>query len=127
MTKPIDLRAEFGGRWRIALDEAAGGRWADPWNYTVPCRHGHLYPAGGDRIGAATDRSGVIVRKLRSIPGAEVVADGDDGANVVFPLAQVRFVQRVMKPRTVRKLSQAQKAALAEGRLRRKAPEPGRC
>lgn len=122
MTKPVDLRAEFGDRWRIALDEAAAGRWRDPWNYTIPCRHGHLYPASRDRIGAATQRAGAIVRKLRSIPGAEVVADGDDGANVEFPLAQIRFVQRVMRPRTIRKLSTAQQAALAQGRLQRKPP-----
>ena len=122
MTKPVDLRAEFGDRWRIALDEAAAGRWRDPWNFTVQCRYGHIYPAGLGRLGAATNRSGVIVRKLRAIPGAEVVADGDDGANVEFPLAQIRFVQRVMRPRTVRKLSPAQQAALAQGRLRKKPP-----
>lgn len=117
---PIDLKAEFGGKWQIGLDEAARGRWADPWNYIVLCRHGHLYPAGGDRIGAATDRAGAIVRKLRAIEGVEIFQDGEDGANAVFDRAKLRFIQRVMKPRTVRQLSPAQRAALAQGRLQKK-------
>jgi hypothetical protein len=117
--KPIDLKAEFGGKWQIGLDEAARGRWADPWNYIVPCRHGHLYPVDGDRIGAATNRAGAIVRKLRAIDGVDVFQDGEDGANVVFHRAKVRFIARVMKPRTARQLSSAQRAALAQGRLRK--------
>jgi hypothetical protein len=117
--RPIDLRAEFGDKWRIELDESAKGRWADPWNYVVPCRHGHLYPVGGDFLGAATNRSGAIVRKLREIEGVELVADGEDGANVTFHRARLRFIQRVMRPRSVRRLSPAQRAALAQGRLRK--------
>jgi hypothetical protein len=116
---PIDLKAEFGGKWQIGLDEAARGRWADPWNYIVPCRHGHLYPVDGDRIGAATNRAGAIVRKLRGIDGVDVFQDGEDGANVVFHRAKLRFIARVMKPRTSRQLSPAQRAALAQGRLRK--------
>lgn len=120
--EPIDLQAEFGRRWRIDLDPAAAGRRKDPWLFTVRCRNGHLYPAGGDRIGAATNRSGAIVRRLRAIPGAEVVADGTDGANVVFPRAALRYVARVMKPRSCRQLSPTHAAALARGRLSRKPP-----
>jgi len=116
---PIDLKAEFGGKWQIGLDEAAGGRWADPWNYIVRCRHGHLYPVDGDRIGAATDRAGAIVRKLRAIDGVEVFQDGEDGANAVFHRAKLRFIARVMKPRSARHLSPAQRAALAQGRLQK--------
>jgi hypothetical protein len=116
---PIDLKAEFGRKWQIGLDEAARGRWADPWNFIVRCKHGHLYPVDGDRIGAATDRAGAIVRKLRAIDGVEVFQDGEDGANVVFHRAKLRFIARVMKPRLVRQLSPAQRAALAEGRLRK--------
>jgi len=121
----IDLQAEFGRRWRIDLDPAAAGRRKDPWLFTVPCRNGHLYPAGGDLIGAATNRSGAIVRRLREIPGAVVVADGTDGANVHFPVAVVRYVARVMKPRSCRQLTPAHAAALARGRLSRKPPSGG--
>ena len=120
--KPIDLEVEFGRRWRIELDEAANGRWKDPWLFTIPCRNGHLYPAGPDLIGAATNRAGAIVRKLRAIPGVVVEADGTDGANVVFTRAALRHVARVMKPRSCRKLSPAHAAALARGRVSKKPP-----
>ena len=123
--KPIDLEVEFGRRWRIELDEAANGRRKDPWLLTVPCRHGHLYPAGPGRIGAATNRAGAIVRKLRAIPGVVVEADGIDGANVVFTRAALRHVARVMKPRSCRKLSPAHAAALARGRDSKKPPSGG--
>ena len=123
--KPIDLEVEFGRRWRIELDESAGGRRKDPWMLTIPCRNGHLYPAGPDLIGAATNRPGAIVRKLRAIPGVVVEADGTDGANVVFTRAALRHVARVMKPRSCRKLSAAHAAALARGRLSRKPPSGG--
>jgi hypothetical protein len=73
----------------------------------------------GDRIGAATDRAGAIVRKLRSIDGVDVFQDGEDGANVVFHRAKLRFIARVMKPRSARQLSPAQRAALDQGRLRK--------
>jgi hypothetical protein len=123
--KPIDLEVEFGRRWRIELDEAANGRRKDPWLFTIPCRNGHLYPAGPDLIGAATNRSGAIVRKLRSIPGVVVEADGTDGANVVFTRAALRYVAHVMRPRSRRKLSQSHAAALARGRLAKKPPSGG--
>ena len=123
--KPIDLEVEFGRRWRVELDEAAGGRRKDPWLFTVPCRNGHLYPAGPDLIGAATNRAGAIVRKLRAIPGVVVEADGTDGANCTFTRAALRHVARVMKPRSCRKLSPAHAAALARGRLSKKPPSGG--
>ena len=122
---PLNLEVEFGRRWRIELDEAAGGRRKDPWLFTVPCRNGHLYPAGPDLIGAATSRPGAIVRKLRAIPGVVVEADGADGANVVFTRAALRHVARVMKPRSCRKLSPAHAAALARGRVSKKPPSGG--
>ena len=122
---PLNLEVEFGRRWRIELDEAAGGRRKDPWLFTIPCRNGHLYPAGPDLIGAATNRPGAIVRKLRAIPGVGVEADGTDGANCIFTRAALRHVARVMKPRSCRKLSSAHAAALARGRLSRKPPSGG--
>ena len=123
--KPIDLEVEFGRRWRIELDESAGGRRKDPWLFTIPCRNGHLFPAGPDLIGAATNRPGAIVRKLRAIPGVVVEADGTDGANVVFSRAAIRYVARVMKPRSCRKLTPAHAAALARGRASKKPPSGG--
>jgi hypothetical protein len=122
MTKPIDLRNEFSHRWRIGLDEAAGGRWKDPWYYRIVCRRGHICPWGGDVLAASTHGAGAIANRLKALAGVEVVHDGDDGATVVFPKSLLKSVAAVMKPRTVRRATPAQAAALARGRTHRAHP-----
>lgn len=122
MTKPIDLRAEFGHRWRIVLDEAAGGRWKDPWNHRILCRYGHICSWGGDLLAASTHGAGAVANRLMKLAGVEIAHDGDDGATVVFPRPLMRAVTAVMKPRTVRRTTPAQAAALARGRTHRAPP-----
>ena len=119
MSTPIDLRKEFGHRWKIGLDEAARGRWTDPWNYTVVCRHGEICPWGGDLLAASTTNAGAVANRLRALPFVDIAHDGDDGATVVFPSRYVRTVAGIMKPRRTRKASPSQLAALERGRLRR--------
>ena len=119
MSTPIDLRAEYGHRWRIGLDEAAAGRWKDPWYFQVLCREGHICSWGGDLLAASTNVAGAIANRLKALAGVEVVHDGDDGATVVFPKSLLKSVAAVMKPRTVRRATPAQMAALAKGRLHR--------
>lgn len=121
--KPIDLKEEYGRTWRVALDESASDHWTDPWNFVIPCRHGHLYPAGGDYLGAATNRSRAIVQKLLAIDGVEVVADGSDGANAIFHRKQLPAVQRVMKPPAVWQPSPTHRAALTQGGPSKNPPE----
>lgn len=119
---PIDLKKLCGRRWKVELEESAAGRWKDPWLFVVPCRHGHLFAAGPDRIGAATNHSGAIARRLRAVPGVEVSQDGDDGLNVTFSPAALKYVARVMRPRSCRRLTPTHAAALARGRLLKKTP-----
>lgn len=116
---PIDVRTQFGHRWRIGLDEAACGRWTDPWNFKVLCRYGEIVPWGNGLLAASTARAGAVANRLKAIAGVEVVHDGDDGATVTFPVSMLKAVAAVMKPRTVRKVSPAQMAALNAGRTRR--------
>ena len=71
---PIDLKTRFGKRYRITHDQAhaaeygEGSRVHDPWLLTIPCRHGHIYPHGGELLGASTDRRGSIARRLAALP-----------------------------------------------------------
>jgi hypothetical protein len=122
MSTPIDLRNDFGHRWRIDLDEAAGGRWKDPWYYRIVCRHGHIAPWGGDLLAASTDAAGAVANRLKRLDGVVIAHDGDDGATVVFPRPLMRTVTAVMKPRSVRRTTPAQAAALARGRTHRDPP-----
>lgn len=119
MSTPINLRAEFGHRWKISLDEAAGGRWNDPWNYKVVCRHGHISPWGGDFLAASTTHAGAVANRLMKLAGVGVVHDGDDGVTVVFPRGLLKTVAAVMKPRSTRHVTSAQATVLARGRVSR--------
>jgi len=53
-----------------------------------------------------------------------VAQDGDDGANVVFPLEHFQEVAKITKPRRRRRLSERQRAAAPE-RLRQYQPAKG--
>lgn len=119
MSTPIDVRAEFGHRWRIGLDEAAGGRWKDPWYFQILCRYGVIVPWGGDLLAASTTTAGSIANRLKRLPSVEVAHDGDDGATVVFRRPLLKQVTPIIRPRTVRKASPAQMAALSRGRSNR--------
>jgi hypothetical protein len=119
MSTPINLRAEFGHRWQIGLDEAAGGRWKDPWYFLIACQHGVIVPWGGDLLGASTHHGGSIARRLVKLPGVDVMHDGDDGATVVFHRRDLRAVAALLKPRQARRPNPAQLAALERGRLER--------
>ena len=119
MSTPIDLRKEFGHRWKIGLDEAARGRWTDPWLYKIECRHGEIFPWGDDKLGASTTGAGAVANRLLKLPGIKVAHDGSDGATVVFShhSPSMRAVTGLMKPRRARKASPAQLAALERGRV----------
>ena len=120
MSTPIDLRKEFGHRWKIGLDEAARGRWSDPWNYIVLCKHGHICPWGNDVLAGCSTGPGAVANRLMKVPGVTVVQDGTNGATVTFPVSRLVAVAKVLKPRRARRASEAQLIALTSGRLRRK-------
>lgn len=103
MTVPINLLLEFGHKWRVAIDASGDGQRHDPWRQVVVCKHGFVYPAGPSLLGAAVDGSNAAARRLCEIEGVRVVQNDDCGVNVIFPRAQMRFVQRVMRPRRVPK------------------------
>jgi len=122
MSTPIDLRAEYGHRWKVGLDEAAAGRWKDPWHFQILCHYGVIVPWGGDLLGASTTsahRLGPIAKQLLRLPTVEVIHDGDDGVTVVFHRRDLKPVAALLKPRTARHANPAQLAALERGRLQR--------
>jgi hypothetical protein len=120
MTHCIDLR-QFRHEFKITTEDGSRVyrdiRRSDPWLLTLPCRLGHIYPHGGEFLGASTDRRGPTANRLASLPGVRVVQDGDDGVNVVFELDRFNQVAEIMGPRSRRRLSAEQKAERAE-RLR---------
>jgi hypothetical protein len=57
-----DLTALAGDRYRIALDESWEPGEEQAWYVQIPCKQGHVYVHGVDRLGAYTDRRGLMAR-----------------------------------------------------------------
>jgi hypothetical protein len=119
----IDLAQRFGRRYRVEYGPAYSAQYGrrarvnDPWLKIIPCRAGHLCPWGGSKLAAVTDRAGPLARKLAALPGVKLWQDGNDGATVLFDVADFGRVAKVMRPKRRRKPpTQAQLNALAEGR-----------
>jgi len=108
---PINLRSEFGHEWQVAVHESTARDHGNPWNQVVVCRHGLIYAVGPTTLGVATNQAGDVVRQVREIDGVEIVEESDVGANAIFHLAKIRYVQRVMQPRRTRR----PKSAAADG------------
>src|SRR6476660_4953227 len=119
----IDLDAIFDGRFRVTYEESyyeergEGGRLKDPWLRMIPCRHGIIYPNGGDYLGASTTLRGPIAGRLAALPCVRVSQDGDDGVNAIFHVDDFETVAAVMKPKRRRRLTTDQRAERVE-RLR---------
>lgn len=124
MTDCIDLKSRYGDRFRVVSEESLTAergenpRSTDPWLQIIPCTNGHIFPWGGEKLGASTDRAGRVATALAKLPFVQVVQYGSDGANVTFPLTEFDAVAAIMKPRRRRRLSPEQIARQTE-RLRK--------
>lgn len=128
-TPPLDLRTEFGDRFRLGweADGITRSAWAvaeQCWLLEIRCRYGTMYPHGGDLLAAFTDRPrvGARLRRLRFL----VSARGDREVVVTFHVNDVEEVFAVLKPYRRRRLSPAQRAknaaTLARARQQRLQP-----
>jgi hypothetical protein len=127
----VNVRERFGQRYRVEYEESYYAerpeyRSAEEvWLQIIPCQRGHIYPHGGKMLAAATNGPGPIVKKLLAVPGAQMWQDGDDGANILFPVEQFEDVAKLMRARRRRRLSPEQRAKAAE-RLAKYAFPPAR-
>jgi hypothetical protein len=110
---PIDLRHQFGDRYRIEFDPAHTGRKNDPWMQIIPCKRGHIYPHGGGLLGVATNGRGSTATAIAKLPGVTVVQDGDDGLNATFPIELFPQIAKLVKPRRKRQLTPQQRQMAA--------------
>lgn len=123
MADCIDLKALFAHRYHTDYDEShyaergPAARLHDPWLVTIPCRFGHIYPHGGQLLGAATNGRGPVATRLAALPCVTVIQNGDDGVNVLFDVADFAEVARVMKAHRRRRLSDDKRTEQVE-RLR---------
>jgi hypothetical protein len=112
----INLQQRFGRRYRVVYEESYhaqyghNARTEDPWLQIISCLHGHICLWGDDKLAACTDKAGPVAKALKALAFTQTAQDGDDGANIVFPVEHFDEVAAIMKPRRRRRLSEEQKA-----------------
>ena len=110
----IDLKEQFGDRFKITLDESATvdtDREAKLWFQRIPCNRGFISVHGPDTLAGFTNRS-KIVAKLVSIPGVRVHQQGDAEARVLFGPEILEAVADVLQARRRRRVSEATRERL---------------
>jgi hypothetical protein len=118
VAESINLRERFGKRYKVTYEESYQAQhgpraWVDdPWLMIIPCRHGHIFPWGGDKLTASTDRRGGIAKSLMGLPGVAVHQDGSDGVTAVFPVERFDAVAALLIPRRRRVVSEAERERL---------------
>jgi hypothetical protein len=116
----IDLAERFGQQYRVEYEEGYFAQYGprarvnDPWLQIVPCRAGHICPWGGSKLAAVTNKPGATARKLAALPAAILWQDGSDGATVLFDVALLPQVAKLMHLRRCRRMSPEQRAKLIE-------------
>jgi hypothetical protein len=117
----IDLKALFGGKFRITLDESAllDGQTREDraWLQQIPAKYGHVYIHGQNTLGVYVrtynDGSNRLGRLL-ALPGATLHQRGDREASVTVPLDQIDRIDDIIHFRRRRHLSPEQRAAAIE-------------
>jgi len=117
----INLEERFGRQYRVTYEESywvehgPDARVCDPWLMILPCRHGHIYPYGGDTLAASVDGFPKVAGRLRKLACVRVAQDGDFGElTVTFDVADFSTVATIMRPRRRRQVSAQERERLRE-------------
>jgi hypothetical protein len=108
--KCINLRQQYGDRFKVRYGEdysaeyGPNARIEAPVYLEIPCANGFIAPWSDSELVACTKTAGAVARKLKALRFTTTAQDGDDGANVVFPVDRFEEVAAIMKPRRRRRL-----------------------
>ena len=127
----INLRQEFGRRYRVRFDPAytAKGRphaQRDPWMMVLPCRYGTIYPEGRRYLRIDLVRHNQIARRLASLLDCAIVNDGDDEKTVHFPLKRFSDVAAIVRPNRRPEFSIERREQMRERMHRIRQPFPNK-
>jgi len=115
---PINLKEQYGDRFKIGLDEAAfceGESKKDPWYFKILCKYGDIYPVSDKRLGFHCTGERIRARLHKDHPEIEVHNWSDDGEAIfIFDQEQFDIISEYAKPRLKRKTSQKERQRLAE-------------
>ncbi len=118
---PINLREKFGQGYRVVYEESyytdqkKNGTKAEAVALQImPCKYGHIFPWGLDRLAASTDHKGKIANQLTKLDCCRVEQDGNDGVTVSYSPADFDKVAKFMKPSRRKKLTLERREAFIE-------------
>jgi hypothetical protein len=118
----INLKERFGKRYRVVHEEswhAEGRRLACPELMILLCKYGHVFPWGGQVLGASVQGYPRIAAKLRRLECVKVVQDCDFGElTATFDVDDFPKVAKIMRPRRRRQVTPEQRAEMV-ARLQR--------
>jgi hypothetical protein len=114
----VNLKEQFGSRYRIAYDPAAvlerGGK-SNPWYYVIPCKFGEIHPFGGEMLAfhcRGSKMRGIIKREF---PDFEIESWTDDEEAIfIFPADRLPELAKIIKPRRRRQVSGSERQRLSE-------------
>jgi hypothetical protein len=115
----INLRERLGDRFKLWHEESYQAERPEfraeeeVWLQIIPCRSGHISPWGGNLLAACLP-AGSVANRVRALPFTQVVQDGSDGANIVFPVDRFEEVAELVHPRRRRRLSLEGRRKLAQ-------------
>lgn len=105
----VNLKNRFGKKYKIKVAKEYSK--LDSWNFEIPCKYGYIYPYSSTHLGFASATSGGIANKVAKLECTQVIADGDDGKNIIFHINDCKEVFKLVKPKTKRVLSKEQREA----------------
>lgn len=117
----IDLKERFGDRFRVTYEDSyyaqygPNARTEDPWYMVIPCKWGHVYPAGPDTLAASVDGYPRIAARLKRLRCCRVHQDGDFGElTVLFDVVDFDKVAKIIRPHRKRRWTEEQKQQARE-------------
>jgi len=117
----LNLRALYGRRFRVTLEESADS-WANPWYYQIKGTRGIVYPHSAKLLAVEIDNHNRIAKELADM-GLRCTQDGDQEKTFVFPLERFEEVAALVKLYRRPQLTEEQRKKLRERALRNLKPK----
>jgi len=114
----IDLKKQYGTKYKIQLDESADilnqEKSERLWYYRIPCKYGHIGVWGKKTLSYYCDRPRFITKliNLVEINGWKIVQRGESEIQFTFAMTHFYEVADIVKPKKKRQMTEAHLAKL---------------
>ena len=111
--KCVNLKEQFGRKFKIDWDECRQSPSMDPWLMQIPGKYGHVIPHGDNELAVSVDGHAGIAGRIRRLPCCRVHQDGDFGElTAIFDVVDFDQVAEIIQPKRRRVVSEAERQRL---------------